>query len=836
MESQSKVGHWIASLAIKQTFLTSIILFGIVIGLGIKVGDFRLDASADSLLLENDPSLTDYRKTYLDYGSDDYLFLLFDPKGELFEQEKLKVLEELQNKISKVDNVASVTSVLDIPIFDTSEADIFTVENDTTTLRAGTFDLAKAKAIIIENPIYQDLIISSNGALTAMQINLTIPNELKNSIQALTQFQIDTAGQQLTQQQQATKAELQNNVRVLNQEYAVTTEKMIADIRSIIADNKADVRLFLGGVPMIANDLMAYVQNDINTFGGLIVGILILILTVIFRHLHWIILPLAICGLAVIAMVGLLGWLDWPATVISSNFVALLLIMTLSLTIHLIVRFREQAFNHPEQSIDEKISHTLSSIFMPCLYTAITTMVAFGSLVVSDIRPVKDFGIMMSVGLALAFVVAFLSFPLFIKLFYGNSKERHIASRLTTFTSAVGRWTLANNKIILVTSVIITTFAISGLFKLTVDNRFIDYFRTHTEIYQGMKTIDDNLGGTTPLDIIIKTDALIPDVAIDDEDYDAEFEDDFAEFEEDDEKVSKVFTQSGAAKLASVHQYLEQFSVSGKVLSLTTTFRLLNQLNGGKPLDDFLLNLFYKRMSDDIRQQLVTPYHKDDGSEVHLSVRMIDSHPELKRGEFLDTVDNYLKNELNLNEDDYKITGMFVLYNNMLSSLFDSQIKTISVVFLAILIMFALIFKSFNLALISILPNAIAAAMVLGAMGWFNVPLDMMSITIAAIVIGIGVDDTIHYIFRYRKEYSRYKDYEKCVQACHDSIGKALYYTSLTIIVGFTVLWFSNFIPTITFGVLTSIAMATALLANLTLLPRLIILFKPTIPELPADE
>jgi hypothetical protein len=828
MESRSKLGLWIAQFTINRTALVLLLLLLVTLGLSFRLGDFRLDASADSLLLENDPALTAYRKTYLQYGSDDYLFLLFDPEAELFSEASLDQLAKLQEQIVKLPAVESVTSILDIPLFDPNETDIFSVEGDATTLRQGVFPLDKARDILIRNPIYQNLIISEDGSLTALQINLVIPDELKQSIRRLTEFQIENAGKTLSEQQIAEKQALQLAVRQQNQSYSDVTRKTITDLRNIIAAQPEGYRLFLGGVPMIANDLMDYVQSDLVTFGSLIFLILILILTLIFRQIHWILLPLGICIVAVVSMIGLLGWLDWPATVISSNFIALLLIMTMSLTIHLIVRFRELTFKDPQASVSSKLKETLSTMFVPCLFTALTTMVAFGSLIVSDIRPVKDFGLMMSMGLALAFLIAFFAFPLLVKLTYTRNKEKELRSRLTEFTSSLGRWTLNNNRIIMFAAVAVAAFSITGITQLTVDNRFIDYFRSNTEIHQGMKTIDQHLGGTTPLDILIKTEALVGDVTSDETD---EF-DEFAEFNDEENQVSPVFTQVGAQKLAQVHAYLEQFPVTGKVLSLTSSFRLLNSLNGGKPLDDFLLGLFYKRMSADIKRQLVSPYHKEDGSEVRLSIRMIDSHPELKRSEFLQQLNQYFQQDLGFKPEDYAITGMFVLYNNMLESLFDSQIKTITTVFLAILLMFIPIFRSLPLALIGLIPNALAAAMVLGAMGWFNIPLDMMTIMIAAIAIGIGVDNTIHYIFRFRREFGVQPDYEACVKACHDSIGKALYYTSLTVIAGFSVLVFSNFIPTIYFGVLTSIAMATALLANLTLLPRLILLFKPKIPAL----
>ncbi len=833
MESQSKLGEFIAQLVTRHTRLVFVFFLILLVSLSIGTLHFRLDASADSLLLENDPTLRSYRQATLEYGSDDFLFVVFSPKSELFQQNNMDALAQLQETFRQLPGVSSVISLLDIPIFDSASDDIFSAQDNAKTLKDKNISLSKAKRLLVQNPIYKDLIISSNGHLTALQINLKTPESLKNAVRALTEFQVAHDGILLTEPQESQLNNIKQTLRLQSQKNSLATKQLITDIRKILSQNKADAELFLGGVPMVANDLIEYVNNDLVLFGILIFLILIVILTLIFKQWHWIFLPLTMSSLAVISIVGLLGWLDWPATVISSNFIALLLIMTISLTIHLIVRFRELTLNNTDTPVPHRIKNTLGSMFWPCLFTAITTMVAFGSLIVSDIRPVKDFGLMMSMGLALAFFIVFFTFPLSVLWTYKNEKEKVSSSFLTEFTSSLGRWTLKHPLLIFIISSVIALFAITGIFQLSVDNRFIDYFRSHTDIHRGMKTIDDHLGGTTPLDIIIKTEGMFAESNAEDIDADDEFEDDFAaEFDTPSEEntLSPWFSLQGATKLAEVQQHLDSYPVTGKVLSLSTTFEFLKVLNGGQLLDDFILGLAYKRLDNETKQQLFYPYHKEDGSEVRFTIRMIDSHPELKRSAFLQSLDHYFKDTLQLKPEDYTITGMFVLYNNMLDSLFDSQIKTITTVFSLILIMFIFIFRSFYLAIIGLIPNLIAASMVLGAMGWFNIPLDMMTIMIAAIAIGIGVDNTIHYIFRFRKEFSKNNDYARCVQACHDSIGKALYYTSLTVIAGFCILVFSNFIPTIYFGLLTSIAMGTALLANLTLLPQLLLRLKPKIP------
>jgi len=375
---------------------------------------------------------------------------------------------------------------------------------------------------------------------------------------------------------------------------------------------------------------------------------------------------------------------------------------------------------------------------------------------------------------------------------------------------------------------------------LTVENRFIDYFKESTEIYRGMELIDRKLGGTTPLDVII--DAPIeffqPDEAADEELFMDDFDEAFAG-SAGFTASSYWFNMSQLDEAARIHDYLDGLAETGKVLSISTAMHMLDTLNAGKPLDNFFLAIFYKRLPEDFRDALFSPYLSEDGNQLRYSIRVFESDPSLKREELLQKIQHHLTNEMGLKKEQVHVTGMLVLYNNMLQSLFHSQIQTVGAVFLAILLMFVVSFRSLKLASIAIIPNLIAAILVLGLMGWLNIPLDIMTITIAAIVIGIAVDDTIHYVHRFKKEFRKDCNYWASVERCHDSIGRAMYYTSVTITLGFIILALSNFIPTIYFGLLTGFSMLVALLADLTLLPILLVWFKPmgacNIPE-PAED
>ena len=208
-------------------------------------------------------------------------------------------------------------------------------------------------------------------------------------------------------------------------------------------------------------------------------------------------------------------------------------------------------------------------------------------------------------------------------------------------------------------------------------------------------------------------------------------------------------------------------------------------------------------------------------------MRIHDTLPDLRRNELLKEINHDLATKFGMERDEYEVTGLLVLYNNVLQSLFRSQIMTLGAVMIGIMLTLMILFRSFTVALVGIIPNAIAATSILGFMGWMGIPLDIMTITIAAITVGIAVDDCIHYLYRFKTELPRLEDPIETMHYCHDNIAKAAYYTTLTVTVGFSILVLSNFIPTILFGVLTAFAMIIALLAALTLMPKLILAWRP---------
>ena len=822
---------------IKHTWATAIVLLAVIISIGSYTTEFRMDASADSLVLENDQTLEYYRKVKKKYGTDDYLFITFQPKVPLFSEESIKQLRSLKDQVSALSDVEKVISLIDAPIFDPNNVSLGNIEEDLYFIQDKGINLEQAKKDVLSIPLYKNLLISSDGQTTAMQANLKGNAkyfELNDELRKLQWKRINK--QQLSSYEVQAELNLKQELRLLSDELSARNKRVINQIRDIKHGYKDIATIYLGGVPMIAHDMVEFVKSDLMVFGVGVFLLLIAIQAFIFRRVRWIVITLGCCFITAIVSIGLLGLLDWPVTVISSNFVALLLIITMSLVIHLIVRFRQLERDCLDMTYNDRLLETMSSMFTPCAYTTLTTIVAFGSLMVSDIRPVIDFGKMMIMGVSLAFVIAFLLFPIFMKLNQKAGFDRRQENGFFTFTNKLAvisdkwRWQVA------IFAILMSLASAWGISYLSVDNRFIDYFKSDTEIYQGMKVIDTQLGGTTPLEIILDRSAIEADFAfIEEESEEDEWEDEFESDDagantkgEDEAETPRLWmTSHGINKLHRVQNFLDDMTMTGKVLSLAAGLQIVEQINGNQRLSDFELNLLQKKIPEDLQAQVIAPFYDRENDEVRFLIRVKETDPDLNRNKLIADISQFLKDELKFPEDSYHFTGMLILYNNMLESLFKSQILTLGVVFGIILLMFIVLFQSFKLALLGMFPNLVGACFVLGLMGWSGIPLDMMTITIAAISIGIAVDNTIHYIHRFKMEYARLGDYTKALYACHDTIARAMYFTSITVIAGFSVLVLSNFMPSIYFGVFTSLAMFVALLANLTLLPVLLLLTKP---------
>lgn len=832
--------------------LLAILLITIVAVIGLP--NFKLDASADSLTLENDTDIDYFREINQRYQYGDVLVVTYTPNGDLFSDHSIEVMKRLRDELAQVQGVENVVSMIDVPLLYSPRRSLAEQKESTRTLLTEGVDRDMVRKEFLTSPIYRSLILGPDGRTTALLLNLKVDNHYIDLVRHRDALRLKSKQEGLDAAEAAELEKVSQEFLDYRTGLTAKDHARVEQVRNIVASYQSEARLFVGGVSMITADMIAYIKSDLVVFGSAILLFIVLILAVIFRQLRFVLLPLFICVATVLMMLGWLAWIDWRLTVISSNFVALLLIMTLAITIHLVVRYREFHAENPGWDKQQLVWETVKFMALPCFYTVITSIVAFVSLVVSDIRPVMDFGWMMSIGLSLAMLLAFLILPATLMILpKGEAKDKKDNS--AAFTLIFSRIAENHGGKVVAISVIAALVSLYGISKLEVENRFIDYFHKHTEIYQGMSVIDQQLGGTVALEILLDANPILAsapsgsvttgeDDPFADEGTAAESAFEEGSFDEDDPfgddpfsddafategesaKESYWFSLSGLDEIRKLHLYLESLPEVGKVNSLATFYEIAEDINGGR-LNNFELGVVRNMLSEEISDFLVKPYLSDEHNQARITLRVMETSPELKRVELVEKIRNYAVNEVGFQPEQVHFTGMLVLYNNMLQSLFQSQIATMGAVFVGIMLMFIVLFRSVSLSLIAILPNMLAASVVLGGMGLAGVPLDMMTITIAAITVGIGVDHAIHYIYRFRKEFALTGNYIEAMHNSHASIGRALYYTAITIVVGFSILALSQFIPSIYFGVFTAIAMIAALLGSLTLLPKLILMVKP---------
>lgn len=818
--------------------LVLLMILALVIGMAAGLPRFKLDASSESLTLEHDNDLELFRDVSQRYRSGDFLVVTYTPERGLFSDESLATLADMREDLLQIEGVVSINSILDVPLLYSPKLSLTEIAEGPRTLMNAEVDREAAEQEFLNSPIYKELILGPDGQTTALQLNLEVDDRYIELVQKRDALRDKREREGLSEQEAAELERVSKEFDRYRTQESEESRQRVQQVRDTVAKYEDSARIFVGGVSMIAADMISFIQSDLVVFGVAVVVFMLVILALIFRSARFVVVPMAVCLSSVVIMLGLVSWLDWRLTVISSNFVALLLVIALALTIHLVVRYREYAAAEPDWSQRQLVIETARFMARPCLYTSLTTIVAFASLVVSDIGPVIDFGWLMTIGLVVALVMAFTLLPAALVLLPRESVETvaHTENRkrppLTLYCS---RFVERHGKVVLLVSVLVAVAAGWGLSRLQVENRFIDYFHEDTEIHQGLLEIDRKLGGTISLDILINAPENAPDdFYSDEEDPFAEAapaeDDPFAEtdpFSEQSETadVSYWMTVAGMRQIEELHDWLASQPEIGKVQSLATLYKVGKDLNDG--FNDFELALMSRSLPQEVSDVLVQPYLAPAGEQTRITMRVIDSYPGLQRRELVDRIRQHIQEEGNFSMEQVQINGLLVLYNNMLSSLFSSQIMTLGAVFLGIMFMFVVLFRSLLIAVIAMIPNLLSALAILGSIGLLGIPLDMMTITIAAITLGIGVDGTIHYLVRFRKEITEDGDYIAAMHRSHGSIGRAVYYTTVVIVFGFSIMALSRFIPTIYFGLLTGLAMLIALMGALFLLPRLILLVKP---------
>ena len=791
------ISHLYQNIILKNPKSVFIILLIAVLSFGYFSKDFRLDASSETLLIEGDPDLKYLKEVTDRYGSKDFLVLTYTPNDGMVSDTSINNLLSLKYKIQSLDWVHSVITLLDIPLLDNSDAPLQERLENFKTLKDEDVDKDRGFKEILDSPVFRNFVISEDGKTSGIIVNLKKNKEL-NDITKKSKEEIELFRDQIKKK----------------------NHENILEIRNVIKSYEDIGKIYLGGIPMIADDMMTFIKSDIIVFGLGVLLFIIATLWFVFRKIIWIIVPISSCFFSVVIMTGLLGLLGWKVTVISSNFIALMLILTMAMNIHMSTRFLQLRKNFQSKTNLEILTLTTHKMFWPILYTVLTTIIAFLSLIFSEIKPIIDFGWMMTLGLITSFVITFTLLPTLLsfvptKNISVNEDER---SKLTQF---LGELSINFKTPIFFLTFIIIILSAVGISKLEVENSFINYFSKETEIYKGMKLIDEKLGGTTPLEVILKFPKNKKEVTEEDD----EFEDWGSDDKQNEEKY--WFTKDKIDTIKNVHNYLDSLPQVGKVLSFSSIIDVATQLNNDKPLGTLEMGVLYSKIPESIKTEIIDPYISIEDNEARISLRIIDSQENLRRNDLIRKINYDIQNELGVKQDHFKLAGILILFNNLLQSLFKSQILTLGLVMIGIFAMFMILFRNIKLSLIGVVPNFIAAFFILGIIGMLGIPLDMMTITIAAITIGIAVDNSIHYIYRFKEEFNKIKDYKETLKICHSTVGTAILNTSITIVFGFSILVLSKFIPTIYFGVFTGLAMLLAMISVLTLLPSLILIIKP---------
>ena len=807
-----------SSLITESPKLVLFIVFSLLILIGAGASNFDLDASSETLLLENDPDLKLYRDSAKTYGSTDFLVVTVTPDEPIFKKSSIETFKKLIFELSNVDGIESVLSLLDAPLIEANKnLSLSEVADQVSTLDSIDPDIEKAKRVFNTNEVYKNLLISEDLKTTAIQLTLKRNITYENLINER-YFISDQLNPEFNSRLEIVNEEIQKERELMS----TKEEKLVEEIRGILKNYSYFGELFLGGAAMITVDTINFISQDLITFGLAVFLIFILVLWVIFKQFRWVAIPLSAALFSSIISIGVIGWLEWKVTVVSANFVSIVMIISLSLAVHLIVRYQELNY---KQDLDQKalVNETLRQMFLPCLYTALTTVAAFASLVISDIKPLIDFGLMMVISIVSIFIFTFIYFGSLNALLPKTNLSLKPVSE--SLTNKIFSWVEKRINTIFFLTFFVILLSVVGFNKLTVENKFIDYFKSSSEIYKGLSLIDKKLGGTATLDVIIDAPSM-------DQEADFEFEDDFDEgfgdsLADEIQEQGYWFTSENLIFLESIHDYLEGRNEIGKVLSVSSGVKIAEIANNNNRLSDVELALLRSLLPEEIESQLLSSYISSDDNQVRLTARVIESLEGLNRKTFIESIDADLQNVFGLDANQYSLTGISVIYSNLLQSLFGSLFGSMSIVFVSIFLMFLILFKSLNLALLGMVPNFLSAGAVIGTIGLLGIPLDVMTVTVAAVSVGMGVDNTIHYIFRFKKEYLASNNYLTASKNTHTTVGKALLYTSLTIIFGFLSLIISNFNPTVYFGLFTALAMIMAVISSLVLLPALLIKLKP---------
>lgn len=792
----------------------------------------QIDASSETLFLEDDKDLAFYREIQTNFNSPDMLVVTFTPKSDMLSQNSLNTIKNISKDIEKLGLTQSVTSILNVPLLQNTKGE--NSLDNIKTLNDPDANKELAKKEFLTSGLYKQNLVSKDFKTSAIVINMKYDKKYFELLNKRNEFYILEKKQKLNTVQQKEYNKIKKEFKSYRKLSKQTNHRYIKEIRDILSKYQNFAVMHLGGANMIADDMIEFVKYDLKIFGILVFILVVFMLWFIFKELRWVVLTLIMSAVSLIITAGIISFIGWEISVVSSNFILLQIILTMPLIIHMIIKYMDLVSKYPHWDNSKILEFLLNHMGEPAFYVAITNVAGFGSLITSDMVPISDYGWMMSIGAMVYLIVIFIVLPAALMII-GKSGATFCDQK--SKVSYIFAHIVENHKVFIFIAVItISVVSLIGAKKLYVENSFINYFKQDTQIHKGMKALDQNLGGTTPLDIIItfkdNGSASIETKKATNSKSDAFLDDFESEFNSTNDNKKYWLTKEKLAKIQKVHNYLESVPQVGKVLSIATTTDIVQILKNGKELDSVDLAYIQNNLSLENKKILIDPYINIEKNQARITTRVIDSDPTLRRDVLIKNINRDIQKMLDGKYENAKVSNLLVLYNNVLQSLFDSQIKTLGWALLTIFIMFLMLFKDIKLSLIALVANSIPIIVLFGTMGYLDIPLDIMTITIAAISVGITVDNTIHYIHTFKTELKETNgDYIKSLYNSHRSTGIAMYYAAVIVIVGFSILALSNFIPTVYFGILTVVVMLVAMIGDLLLTPTLLMIIKPFKPK-----
>lgn len=763
------------------------------------VGRFRIAASADTLLVKDNKLYIQTQVAQQTFSPDDFILLAYEPKEhDVFSEQTFADLSRLADEISRqIPRVESTTSILTVPLIDSADALTGQTEVSDLTWMQQHYSPQQMRQLISGHPIFTDLLINRDNTATSIQIVFTPNPELVEIDNAITTIQAHLLERELTDNEVKELAALKARAEPLREQLTATRKKEIAQLNSITQQVSERANTYLGGSYVVGQHLIDIIKSDLVIFGIAIAVVVALLLAVLFRRVKWVVFPLLSCGLSVILTIGALGWLDLRATVISANFVALQIILTLAVMIHMLGSYRYIAREDQKLNQHDRVRLMLEDKLSPCFFASLTTSVGFAALLFSGLEPVISFGLMMLIAMVISQLVSLILFPALLAFLPAGSEAKDY--RVINFLLARSQQlTLNRPGLTIVATGLFFAILSVGIVRLDVENSFIDYFAEDTQVHRELAYIDKEFGGTTALDIILQV-------------------------QDKPDDPSLILSADSVNQLQLVQSAVTAFEATGSVTSLANFTELARQLNDGRPLTEYELTSIYYLLNEKVVNQLVGAYFSEADQRLRMSIRVQDTTPGLDREEFLTNLKADLA-KVGVAPEQYQLTSLFVLYQDILSRLFDSQITTLGLVYAALGLVFLLIFRSLNIALIALVPNVLTTLAILGVIGWAGIPLDIMTITIAAIAMGIAVDDTLHFVHSYMAgvKAGHANAAEHAASEAFKHSGLAILITTTVIATGFSLFGFSDFLPSVYFGLLTALAMVMALVADLTLLPALL--------------